>query len=548
MATPTLSGGITNAANTINNADATTNWSAFGAQTSISGTDADIKVEGTAAVAYTFHGDASGGIYTNGTNINLTGQHLRGWINTTTIGQLDFMELRANDAYWTVFKGPATTTDPAGVSTYRGGYRYVVLDYDSTPTTGTKDTSPNIFGFRFQRVAAPANRTNTYIDVFRYGDGYTATGGTSGDPITFTTISDVDILDAYGIVQNVNDTNFLYGAVQIGNGATATYLESKNEAIVFVDAPVSSTLYNITATGSGCTFDAENTLFKANGAQTFSFDVQNVNTLMCDGNSFIQASSITFGSGQTINSCVFVDCGNTTTNGATISRGSFTDCSPVAVNNLSELDRCTFIRTTGTEHAVVLANTGETTSMNWSCDASAGYAVGSLGSFSSGNASSSSAAIHYTGSSDLTINVLTTGTTPSIRVSNVANPTVTLAAPPAKFILTGLKPKTEVRLISASSNFTTKGVEIAGVESVSAAEAVGINNGTLYSGNITVSSDVIATESKFTYEYQYPGSDVNMLVAILSSSTYEVLYLETSLTSEGRNIPVQQQIDRNSNL
>lgn len=523
MAIPTLSGGITTAGNTLSNADSTTGWSG----TSVA-TDADIKVEGTAAVSCILRNDLSTIQYTNGTGINMSNQHFRGWINTTTLGQLDFMEAYIGGGFYIVFKGPPTITDPVGVPTYRGGYQYVVVYGGNTPDSGTAPGTETAFGFRFNRTVAPANRTNTYVDVFRYGDGYTATGGTLADPITFTTISDVDVVDAYGIVQNIRDTNFLFGEVTIGSGATATYMTVANEAVIFTDSPVSSTLYKITATGSGCTFDATNSLFKANGAQNFRFDMSAVNSLICEGNVFIQASPLVFASGQTITSNTFIDCGALTTGGATVVRGSFETCAPVVVADLANLSLCTFMGD-NTQAAVELTSIGDG-SMDWSCDASSGYASGSLGTFTTANDAGADAAIFVSATTGtITISVVSGGTVPSVRT---AGATVIVEAQPTIFSVSGLKDGTEVRIINSSTN-----VEIAGVESVSGGVGTGINNG---SGNVTISGTT--NDNKFSYAYQY-SADVPVFVAIVATG-YEIIYQDSSLINTDRDIPVSQALDR----
>lgn len=520
MAIPTLSGGITNAGNTLSNADTTTGWSG----TSI-GTDVDIKVEGAAAVFCTLRNDLTTIQYTNGTGINMSTQHFRGWINTTTIGQLDFMEAYLGNAFYIAFKGPATTTDPAGVPTYRGGYQYVVVYGGNTPDSGTAPGTVTAFGFRFNRVTAPANRTNTYVDVFRYGDGYTATGGTSSDPINFIGIADVDVVDAYGIVQNIRDTSFLFGEVTIGSGTTPTYMTVANEAVIFADIPVSSTLYKITATGSGCTFDATNSLFKANGTQNFRFDMSAVATLICDGNVFIQASPLVFASGQTINSNTFINCGTTTTNGATITRGAFENCGAVTVSDLSQLSLCTFVRDDAqTVHAVELTSLG-TGTMSWTCIADDGYNAGSAGTFTTANDAGLDASIFVNvASGNLTINIGAGGTIPSIRT---AGATVTVQQA-VDFTITNVVEGSELRIYDTSLNELGGGVEEVGISTPGA--------------DFTVTSEGNGRHS-VTYSYNYSADTDAIIVAF--DVNYVPLRLTDTLGSTSRSIKIEQQIDRN---
>jgi hypothetical protein len=520
MAIPTLSGGITNAENTLSNADSTAGWSG-----NFIGTDLDIKVEGTAAVLCTLRTDLSTIQYTNGTGVNMSTQHFRGWINTITIGQLDFMEAYLGSAFYRVFKGPVTTTNPAGIPTYRGGYQYVVVYGGNTPDSGAAPGTVTAFGFRFNRVSSPQNKTNTYVDVFRYGDGYTATGGTLADPINFIGIADVDVVDAYGIVQNIRDTSFLFGEVTIGSGATATYMSVANEAVIFADIPVSSTLYKITATGSGCTFDATNSLFKANGAQNFLFDMSAVGSLICEGNVFIQASPLVFGSGQSVTSNTFINCGGTTTNGATIARGAFENCDAVVVSDLSQLSLCTFMRDDAqTVHAVELTSLG-TGTMTWTCTADDGYAAGTADTFTPANDAGLDASIFVNvASGNLTISVGAGGTIPSIRT---AGATVTVQQA-VTLSITNVIEGSEVRIYDTSLNELGGGVEQVGISTPGSGFTVTAEGG-----------------GRYTVEYSYNYSADQDVIIVIFDVDYLPLRLEDVLGSTSRSIKVEQVFDRN---
>jgi len=132
--------------------------------------------------------------------------------------------------------------------------------------------------------------------------------------------------------------------------------------------------------------------------------------------------------------------------------------------------------------------------------------------------------------------------TPSFSVRQVGlGGSITTQGPDSNFELTGLKDGTEIRLINSSTN-----VEIAGVETIVSGSAVGgvINNG---SGTVTISGSAnAATENVFNYAYQY-STDIPIYAAIISASTYEVIYLDSTLTSTDKSIPIQQQVDRNFN-
>jgi hypothetical protein len=519
VAVPTLS----NVPTTINLAETTGTWT--GVTVTL---ETDLKLQGNGSISSILRPDGSTLQGTAATPFSGTNRHIRGWIQFQPVATLDFMEMYLvgnNTAYWEIFSGAGSaSTAPL----YEGGWFYAIIDFNSTQDSGTKPTN-NItaLGFRFQRVAAPANRINTFVDAFYYGDGYTATGGTSGDPITFATIADVDVVQAYGIVQSIRDTNFLFGAVTVGSGATSTYMTVKNEAVIFANAPVASTLYNITATGSGCTFDATNSLFKANGLQTFDFDMSAVNTLTCTGNVFIRAGSLSFTSGQTLTSNTFIDCGSLTTGGATIIRGSFENCDPVIVSDLSQLSLCTFVGD-NTRAAVELTSLG-TGTMNWSCTADDGYNAGSAGTFTTANDAGADGSIFVNvGSGSLTINVVSGGTIPSVRT---AGATVTVQQS-VILTLTNIIAGSEIRIFAQSDlSELGGGIEEVGITTPGTGFAAELQG----DGTYTV-----------TYTYSYPGSDVPVFITVLDVD-YQIVRLDDSLTSASRSIKINQIFDRNYN-
>lgn len=376
MALPTL----TNAPVLIDPADATNNWS--GSTLAADGT-ADINIDGNGSISAICRANNSS-LETSGWAgfTSSTAGHLRGWFQFFSLGDLDYFDLglNAEAATFQLFGGPGYTGGLTLKDNTYGGWFYVLIDLSGTPDTGTIPATVTSIEYIFRRVSQPRNATNTFADALHYGDGYTVTGGTSGDPVTFLTIADQDITDgAYGIVQNVKDTIYCFGAITIGNGATATYVEVKTTAILFdTQRLAAADLYSITATGSGCTFDMQNSLIRANsgdtGAETFAFDVQNVGTLIFDTNTLVRASPITFGTGQTVNSSTFDICGVVTTNGASINNSAFiasTGTSAVLTTDLGDISNCEFVEGGVNSYAVQL-NSSSSANYTWNSIAS-GY-------------------------------------------------------------------------------------------------------------------------------------------------------------------------------
>ena len=545
MATPTLSGGITNAANTINTADSTTGWTANSLEL-----NPDVKVEGTNSVQGVLRQNNSTFIYTNGTGINVTNEKIRGWIQFNSPAQLDYMQLRVGNAYWDIFKGAGTTLVDDTVPEYSGGFFYAVVDYSTTPDDGTKAGTETIFGYRFIRTEAPRNVDNTNVDVFRYGEGYTATGGTAADPITFSGIADVDATDAYGIVQKDNDVLFGYGEITIGATSGDTYLEAETDVLVF---PLTDANNSITATGASATFAATNSIFKANSGEVFGFDTRDVGTLICSTNSFIRANPVTFGGSQSVESCTFVACGDVVTNGASFPGCTFSEqvdgasLNPVAVtltnasnvpdaSELSKLADCTF-NSPGRGYGIDLGTISSNTAVSVDLDNVKfnGYTAGTLGDFSSQlppGTPNVAILVNYTGTAALTINVINGSTTPSL--VNTGSGTVTLAAPPRTFTLNNLKDKTEVRLIEAATNSS-----IAGVENITAGVGTGIDNGGRPGGSVSISGS-----SNFVYSYQFTAT-TDIFAAIISASNFEIINQNFTLADADFSTSIAQQEDRN---
>ena len=423
MAVPTL----TNTPTIIDTADATTNWSGGSAEP-------DVTIDENGSISETLR--ANGATLSVTTSFTSAGNHVRGWFQFTAVPDLDFIdfELNGGTATYILFDGPGGTNSGSGVPRYRGGWFYVLVDLDATPDSGTVPTTTTSIGYEFNRVSQPRNVINTFADVLWRGDGYTCTGGTSGDPITFETIASADASAGlyYGVVQTVRDTTFIFGAVTIGSGATATYCTVANEAIIFDDQRLAATdLYKIIATGSGATFDATNSLFKGNGAQTFDFDMSAVNTLICDTNVLIQAVP-TFGSSQSVESCTFINCGLTTGGGATFTGCTFdesTSASSLTLTALTQIVDCEFM-SDGSNNAVELTGTVPS-EYTWN-HTSSGYLAGSLGDFTTGTNVNATLYINpsATSTTDLILNIPTGITVPSIRFGANYSGTVTVRNAP----------------------------------------------------------------------------------------------------------------------
>ncbi len=302
MATVTL----TNTPIIIDNAESTSNWG--GDSFSL---DPDVKVQGSNSVSCAQTNNGSNDVYVSGTWDFSSEVHLRLWINLAYIPQIAtkanngiqiFLYDGSNTAYYTI----------DGSDTYSGGWKQLVLYTGNTPTSGsvTKSSITRI-GVRVNTTSKPRNLTNAWYDMWAYGDGYTVTGGTSGDEINWSSIASVDSNSAYGIVNEVDGVIFVSGRINIGNGPTTTYFKDEGEIVVYKDLLVNSTLYGIIFQGSSCNVSIDGGVYACAGSQDFRFDADDtdLNSFSMTGKQIVSASNAFFKSGQSITNCVFDNCG-----------------------------------------------------------------------------------------------------------------------------------------------------------------------------------------------------------------------------------------------
>jgi len=303
MATATL----TNTPTVIDNAESISNWG--GDSFSL---EPDIKVQGSNSVACTQTNNGTNDVYVSGSWNFSTDVHLRLWVNSSIVapygkteandGVQIFLYDGTNTAYWTV----------GGSDTYDGGWKQFVVYTGNSPTSGsvTKSSITRI-GVRINTSSKPRNVTNGWYDAWTYGNGYTITGGTSGDEIDWSHIASVDKTSAYGIVSEVDGVYFLSGDITIGSGSTTTYFKDEGQIAVFKDLSVSSTLYKLTFAGSGCHVEIDGGVYSAAGSQDFGFDADdsNLSSFSMKNKQLSNVSTSYFKSGQTITNDSFNGCG-----------------------------------------------------------------------------------------------------------------------------------------------------------------------------------------------------------------------------------------------
>jgi hypothetical protein len=212
--------------------------------------DADIKKQGNFAIGGTCTNPKPTNYYTPASPIDIRGSHLRLWFISVLAANMDLqsnggLQLMVSDGvntgYWNVL----------GSDTYEGGWVLIVQDVQEPVDAGTKPDLSVIseLGFRYNFASSPKNFQNTWFDYFVHGSGYSLTGGTANDPITWDDIAtaDADYSNGYGVVQKYNGVYFVTGGIEF----SGAYFKDAGATVVYVSNPVSADYYRLTTAGSG---------------------------------------------------------------------------------------------------------------------------------------------------------------------------------------------------------------------------------------------------------------------------------------------------------
>jgi hypothetical protein len=310
---------LTNVPSTITLAESITGWSG-----DTFNLDPDIKVQGSNSVSCAMTTNGANNIQ-YATSFAATNQHIRIWINLTFVSNID---IEANGGIQIeVVSGAGTALYTVGGNdTYAGGWKQFVIYTGNTPTTGSVPSGTcTAVGLTVNTTSKPRNvPANCYCDAWYYGDGYSVTGGTSGDEIDWSHIAALDAIEAYGIVTRLDDVYFLAGDVSIGVTATTTFFKS-GQKVQFKDLAVSATLYGITFSGTACNIDISGGAIGAAGIQNYLFDASDtgINSFTLTGVQFAKANSVLFAAGESITNSVFDNCGQVVASTSTFSGNTF---------------------------------------------------------------------------------------------------------------------------------------------------------------------------------------------------------------------------------
>jgi len=340
----------------------------------------DFYMEGSACVGFTVRGDGANDIYLDPVSLSLSGKHLRCWMMTTALKELDpdssggiqfYLGDGSNTGYYYV----------GGSTTYQGGWTLLVLNCDRSPDSGSQPTlsAITLIGIRFMHTGTAKNAQNTWIDHVYVGDGIISYGDLSGSPYDFDDIVTIDSNPTYGwgLLRKIGGIFFSTGVLEFGDsaGSNSCDFNAQSDVVVFemrevgssnnistslmginvVDNGTGTTEFSLgtksgTAGVSGCAVRVQNTSqvskFYVDGNNT------NVDNFKIYGSSFLDASSIDFpayNSNVEILNSTFESCGDISLNTATTKYCNFISANSsgaILSSTSHNMSDCSFINCT----------------------------------------------------------------------------------------------------------------------------------------------------------------------------------------------------------
>jgi hypothetical protein len=137
-----------------------------------------------------------------------------------------------------------------------GGWIAWCLDPSTTRSRGSGTlnmSSIRYVGWRCGTAGTTVvGKTYIYFDAFRYGTYLGIYGGTSGSPADFASMYAEDVANAYGVIDYAFGIYYVQGKLKFGDTSStnSTYFKDTSQVIVFKDAFVASSFYDIGLAGN----------------------------------------------------------------------------------------------------------------------------------------------------------------------------------------------------------------------------------------------------------------------------------------------------------
>jgi len=513
--------------------------------------DSEIVIAGNSALGRRVTSTTNPGIGVGAlgaASVDLTDCHVGVWVWVTQRGvlsgggvvyssQTSKNQIQSN---FRISSYTALANYPAEGGWLRLWYNPTTAAFTGPNTGGNIDfTNINFIGHTAYFASSPGgNANNVWVDRIDFTKSSEAaliiTGTESFSSVAAT---DANGTNEWGVFREVNGIYNQYAPIQFGTAAAATTINESNftSALVENGGPASTFVnHNIDLGNASTTIRyADGTILNSTGIAIQSLTPSFTITGASGSFSAENLSLLAFDTVTLTSSCVWdggtIELRDLTQGGAEIKNCTVrtrnatggASCNDATFGATSGIHDCTFINTgTLDHHAFDITSSVTLTNIRFS-----GYTTGN------------NAAIVNTSGNDVVITCDGTTVTSEVTVTQQGvGGSITVVGQPRNFELTGLKDNTEVRLINSATN-----TEIAGVEDVIGGVGTGINNG---GGTVTVSGTT--NDNTFNYAYQY-SADIDIFAAIISGSSFEIQYLDSTLEDSDKSIPIQQQTDRNFN-
>ncbi|HLE48871.1 MAG TPA: hypothetical protein VI819_02450 [Patescibacteria group bacterium] len=312
----------------ITEADSTTGWVASQGTTAA---DTGVYREATASIATEIRTAGMQYLmFTSTTTWNLSSTHIYAWLNYLFAADLQ------NRATGGIRIRVSTTSSVntnygewyvGGSDTYGGSWRCFAQDTSAgfNATSGTPPTLSSIVGvgFSFNILNTGKAVESTFVDAIRYGDGVTVY---ADDTATYTMQNIYDAVEANtngaaaGIIRKEGGVYLVQGKLRFGDasGTNSFYFSDTNQILVFEDANVSASHYEIlvqgnstgntrfqlgSVTGSGTSMvGSEGFVIKsANTSLPFAFNAtdNDIQQFKMYGSTLVNAGTVNLGSTST---------------------------------------------------------------------------------------------------------------------------------------------------------------------------------------------------------------------------------------------------------
>lgn len=381
MAAPTYGTDLT----TVNLAESTTGWSAWGGGGAGLSASPDLALEGTNCVDKQITNAEKGQFHDNGSGYSPgTNDHFFIWLFCGTPGLIDTKANRgmmavigsSTSAYVKFHLTGSDVFDNTEVA------KCWPIRYVNTASTGVRTlvgspgTNPQVVGGGLKTTAS-VKGANLGVDGMRLGTGFYITAGDATTPGTFAGAASTDATSAYGILQDLAGAFQLQGRFVIGQNTsgtpTAARFEDSDATVFFTDTEHSLTDFTqIIVDHASTVFNLTRVTLQALGTNNPGRLVfNNASTVSAlDACSFINMGISTLRAGVTATDCVWTGCDQITANGATMTGSVISgyegaaDSAALVWNTADDpngdLDNSSFTKGTAATHAIEFGTSAPT--------------------------------------------------------------------------------------------------------------------------------------------------------------------------------------------